>query len=64
MFINLLLLYLEGIPMAMVSHPFPLSFEDKRLDAGNYTLHIHIKDKNSWKDVDNAIDFTIVREKQ
>jgi hypothetical protein len=40
----------ENVPAPIVSVPLSLSFEDKKLYPGEYTLGIHIKDKNSKKE--------------
>jgi len=47
------------IPAPIVSQPLPLDFEGKKLEPGEYTLEVNIKDKIGNKEVREIINFII-----
>lgn len=50
---------LENQRAPIISHPMPIFLGDKKLEPGDYTLQILIKDKNSGKTFEGKIDFSI-----
>jgi len=50
---------LENVPAPIVSVPLGLSFEEKKLEPGEYTLEISIKDQNSKKEGRENIGFIL-----
>jgi len=50
---------LENIPAPIVSIPLPLLFGEKKLEQGEHTLEINIKDKNGKKEGIEKINFVI-----
>jgi hypothetical protein len=51
---------LENQRAPIISHPLPIFSEDRKLEPGDYTLQIFIKDKNSGKSFEGKIDFVVV----
>jgi len=49
----------ENVPAPLVSVPLGLSFEEKKLESGEYTLEILIKDQNSKKEGLENIGFIV-----
>jgi hypothetical protein len=49
----------EEVPAPIVSVPLGLSFQEKKLDPGEYTLEITIKDQNSKKEGIKNINFIV-----
>lgn len=49
----------ENVPAPIVSVPLGLSFEEKKLEPGEYTLEISIKDQNSRKEGSENINFIV-----
>lgn len=49
----------ENVPAPLVSVPLSLSFEEKKLEPGEYMLEIRIKDKNSKKEGSQNISFIL-----
>jgi hypothetical protein len=49
----------ENVPAPLVSVPLGLSFEEKKLEPGEYTLEILIKDQNSKKEGLENIGFIV-----
>jgi hypothetical protein len=49
----------ENVPAPLVSVPLSLSFEEKKLEPGEYTLEILIKDQNSKKEGLENIGFKV-----
>lgn len=43
----------------VISHPMPIFSSEKKLEPGDYTLQIFIKDKNSGKNFEGKINFSI-----
>lgn len=50
---------LENQRAPIISHPLPIFSEERKLEPGDYTLQIIIKDKNSEKSFEGKIDFKI-----
>ena len=49
----------ENVPAPIVSVPLGLSFEEKKLEPGEYVLEISIKDQNSKKEGLEKISFVV-----
>lgn len=49
----------ENVPAPIVSVPLGLSFEEKKLEPGEYTLEISVKDQNSKKEGLDNISFIV-----
>jgi len=49
----------ENVPAPIVSVPLGLSFEEKKLEPGEYTLEISIKDQSSKKEGSEIINFIV-----
>ncbi len=50
---------LENQRAPLISHPMPIFSGEKKLEPGDYTLQILIKDRNSGKSFEGKIDFKI-----
>ncbi len=50
---------LENQRAPIISHPMPIFSSDEKLELGDYTLQIFIKDKNSGKTFEGKIDFSV-----
>lgn len=52
---------LENQRAPVINHPMPIFSQEKKLEPGDYTLQIFIKDKNSGKTFEGKIDFSIIQ---
>lgn len=50
---------LENQRAPLISHPLPIFSDEKKLEPGDYTLQILIKDRNSEKSFEGRIDFKV-----